>query len=362
MREPTWWYETSPGTASRLLGPAAALWGALTRRRFARTAPYRAPLPVICIGNFTAGGAGKTPLALAVAELVDGLGPASAFLSRGYGGRITGPHWVDPDRDRAEDVGDEPLLLAAARPTLICRDRAAGARAIAAGAGTGSRPAPTAVDVIIMDDGLQNPGLAKDLTFAIVDGARGVGNGRVIPAGPLRAPLDFQLDLVDAVVINRGSAPDAAAGQSDFAARLRHDFEGPVLEARIVPGVGPNAVHEWLAAAPVVAFAGIGVPDRFFATLGTLGADPVARVAFPDHHVFTQADARRLLELARAHGATLVTTEKDRARLAGAAGALAELHAQAKALPIRLAFEARDEGRLIALIEGAVGRRGQKAR
>lgn len=358
MREPTWWYETSPGTASRLLRPAAALWATLARRRFARTTPYRAPIPVICIGNFTAGGAGKTPLALAVAELVDGLGLAGAFLSRGYGGRLTGPHWVDPDRDRAEDVGDEPLLLAAARPTLICRDRAAGARAIVAGASVGSGAVPAAVDVIIMDDGLQNPGLAKDLTVAIVDGARGVGNGRVIPAGPLRAPLDFQLDLVDAVVINRGSAPDAAAGQSDFAARLRHDFEGPVLEAQILAGTA----HEWLASAPVVAFAGIGVPDRFFATLGTLGADPVARVAFPDHHVFTPADASRLLELARAHGATLVTTEKDRARLAGGAGALAELHTQAKALPIRLAFETRDEGRLIALIEGAVGRRGQKTR
>lgn len=356
MREPTWWYETSPGIASRLLGPAAALWGALARRRFARTTPYRAPLPVICIGNFTAGGAGKTPLALAVAELVDGLGLAGAFLSRGYGGRLAGPHWVDPERDRAEDVGDEPLLLAAARPTLICRDRAAGARAIATGTSTGSGAAPTAIDVIIMDDGLQNPGLAKDLTIAIVDGARGVGNGRVIPAGPLRAPLDFQLDLVDAVVINRGSAPDT--DQSDFAARLRHDFEGPVLEARIVPG----GDHEWLASAPVVAFAGIGVPDRFFATLVALGADPIAKVAFPDHHVFTPADASRLLELARAHGATLVTTEKDRARLTGSTGVLAELRAQAKALPIRLALETRDEGRLIALIEGAVGRRGQKVR
>ncbi|MFN3745248.1 MAG: tetraacyldisaccharide 4'-kinase [Hyphomicrobiaceae bacterium] len=352
MREPAWWYERPHGVIARLLEPAAALWGGLVRRRFARATPYRAPLPVICIGNLTAGGAGKTPLALAVAELVSGMGLTSAFLSRGYGGRLSGPHWVDPERDRARDVGDEPLLLAAAHPTLICRDRAAGARAIAAGA-RGGRSA----DVIIMDDGLQNPGLAKDLSLAIVDGARGIGNGRVIPAGPLRAPLDFQFGLVDALVINGGSATGDGTGQSDFAARLRRDFDGPVLEARIVPG----GAIDWLAP-PVVAFAGIGVPDRFFATLAALGADPVARVAFPDHHDFTAADATRLLDLARPRGATLVTTEKDRARLAGGDGPLAELYAQTRALPIRLKLDVRDESRLTALIDGAVGRKVPRAR
>ena len=353
MREPSWWYCPSSGPASRLLGPVGSLWGTLVRRRFARATPFRAPVPVICIGNFTAGGAGKTPLALEVATLAGGMGLACAFLSRGYGGRLAGPHWVDPARDRARDVGDEPLLLAAAHRTLICRDRAAGARAIVAGAADGRPPA----DLIIMDDGLQNPGLAKDLTLAVVDGARGVGNGQVIPAGPLRAPLDFQLGLVDAVVVNRGSGEDYA-GQSDFAGRLRHDFEGPVLEGRIVPG----SATEWLSSAPVVAFAGIGVPDRFFATLAALGANVVAKVPFPDHHAFTSADAGRLLDLARTRGATLVTTEKDRVRLAGGDGPLAELHAQARALPIRLQLETRDESRLVALIEGAVGRRAQKVR
>jgi len=354
MREPTWWYETAPGVAARLLGPAAALWGGLVRRRFSRITPYRAPLPVICIGNFTAGGAGKTPLVLAVAERVGAMGLASTFLSRGYGGRLAGPHWVETARDRAVDVGDEPLLLAAARPTLISRDRAAGARAIAAR----TSAAPETANVIIMDDGLQNPGLAKDLTIAIVDGARGVGNGRVIPAGPLRAPLDFQLDLVDAIVVNRGSQPDGVAPESDFVARLRHDFEGPVLEARIVPG----GSADWLASAPVVAFAGIGVPERFFTTLASLGAEPVAKVAYPDHHAFTTADAIHLLELARPHGAALVTTEKDRARLVGGEGPLAELYRAVRALPIRLALDARDEGRLVALIEGAIGRRVQRSR
>lgn len=348
MREPRWWYAPAPGPVSRLLEPVGALWGTLVRRRFARAKSYRAAAPVICVGNFTAGGTGKTPLALEVAGLVAGMGLTCAFLSRGYGGRLAGPHWVDPERDRARDVGDEPLLLAAARPTLICRDRAAGARAIATSA--------AAVDVIIMDDGLQNPSLVKDLTLAVVDGARGVGNGRVIPAGPLRAPLGFQLDLVDAVVVNRGSEDSAARG--DFADLLRRDFEGPVLDACIVPG----SATEWLSSAPVVAFAGIGVPDRFFATLAALGADLIAKVAFPDHHDFTVADATQLLDLARSHDATIVTTEKDRARLAGGEGPVAELHARAQALPIRLKLEARDESRLVALIEGAVGRRAQKAR
>lgn len=356
MREPTWWYETAPGIVPRLLVPAAAVWGGMVRRRFAQATPYRAPVTVICIGNFTAGGTGKTPLALAVADLVGALGLSSAFLSRGYGGRVSGPHWVDPERDRAGEVGDEPLLLAAARPTLISRDRAAGARAIAAEASAASSTRPTA-DVIIMDDGLQNPGLAKDLTIAIVDGARGVGNGRVMPAGPLRAPLDFQLSLVDAIVVNRGTS-SGVQGQSDFAANLRHEFEGPVLEAQIVPA---NA-SAWLSSGPIVAFAGIGVPERFFATLAAIGARTVATRTFPDHHTFTPADAAGLLELARTHGATLVTTEKDRARLAGGAGPLAELHAQARALPIRLTFDARDQRRLAALIEGAVGRRGPRAR
>ncbi len=357
MREPTWWYETKPGIVPRLLAPAATLLGGMVRRRFARTTPYRAPVTVICIGNFTAGGTGKTPLALAVADLVGGLGLSSAFLSRGYGGRVSRPHWVHPERDRAGDVGDEPLLLAAARPTLISRDRAAGARAIAAeaSAASGTRPA---ADVIIMDDGLQNPGLAKDLTIAIVDGARGVGNGRVMPAGPLRAPLDFQLGLVDAIVVNRGTGTGMQEGQSDFAANLRHEFEGPVLEAQIIPA----DASAWLSAGPVVAFAGIGVPERFFATLAAIGARTVATRTFPDHHAFTPADAAGLLELARTHGAMLVTTEKDRARLAGGAGPLADLHAQARTLPIRLTFDARDEGRLAAIIEGAVVRRGPRGR
>lgn len=183
-----------------------------------------------------------------------------------------------------------------------------------------------------------------------------IGNGRVIPAGPLRAPLSFQLTLVDAVVVNQGSAGGAPA--NDFANRLRRDFEGPVLDARIAP----SGAIDWLSASPVVAFAGIGVPERFFTTLRALGARIAGEIPFPDHHAFTPADATRLLDLARGQGATLVTTEKDRVRLAGLEGPLAELRNAARVLPVRMKLEARDESRLMALIEGAVGRRTTKMR
>ena len=206
-----------------------------------------------------------------------------------------------------------------------------------------------------MDDGLQNPSLAKDLTLAVVDGARGIGNGRVIPAGPLRAPLAFQLALVDAIVVNRGPTD---ATESSFTSWLRREFNGPVLEASGVP----QGDIDWLKEAPVVAFAGIGVPDRFFATLAALGAPPVARMTFPDHHAFTATDAMRLLDLAAAHNATLVTTVKDRARLAGGSGPTGEASRAIRALPIRLALDSRDEGRLAALVEGAIGRRTPKPR
>lgn len=352
MREPAWWYEPTPGAVSRLLGWAGALWGWMVERRFRQTEPFQAAVPVICIGNFTVGGTGKTPLALEVAGRIAAMGLRPGFLSRGYGGRLAGPHWVDPSRDRAGDVGDEPLMLAASHPTLICSNRPDGARAMTEG-----RAAAPPIDVIIMDDGLQNPGLAKSLTLAVVDGTRGVGNGRVIPAGPLRAPLGFQLAMVDAIVVNLVTA--ASPGRStDFIDKLRREFEGPVLEAH----VSPDGATDWLGGAPIVAFAGIGVPDRLFATLEELGARPVAQVAFPDHHPYTAADANRLLDVATSHGAMLVTTEKDRVRLAGLDGPLGELYARCRALPIRMTFEPRDESRLVALLEGAVGRRTPKGR
>jgi tetraacyldisaccharide 4'-kinase len=299
----------------------------------------------VCVGNFTAGGTGKTPLSLLIARTIEALGAKPAFLTRGYGGRIAGPHWVSSGRDSARDVGDEPLLLANVAPTLVCRDRAAGARAIVStGAGHGA---------IVMDDGLQNGALAKDLTIAVVDGRRGVGNGLVIPAGPLRAPLAFQLSLADAVVVNMAESTSEAAPESDFPDWLRRHFGGPVMRA-VTRAAGDTS---WIDDQPLLAFSGIGAPERFFKLVERLGGRIVERRVFADHHAFTEAEARALVASARSHGATLCTTEKDWVRLAPA-GAMGVLRSEARVLSIRLELEERDAFRLKGLIEASLAARG----
>jgi len=339
--EPAWWYGAAPsgmaGVMPGCLAPVAALYGWAARTRYARATPYRSHLPVICVGNLTAGGTGKTPLTLHLCERLQAGGLRPAVLTRGYGGRLAGPHWVAAG-DGAEAVGDEALLLARAAPTLVARDRAAGARVIEAGG--------TAADVIVMDDGLQNPQLAKDLTLAVVDGTRGLGNGRVMPAGPLRAPLEFQLALVNAMVLNTlGTGAGAATPEG-----LRQSFHGPVLHcATVVAGDAG-----WLSGCRVVAWAGIGAPQRFFAMLRTLGAELAEAVAYGDHYRLGASDARHLLALARQRGATLVSTAKDMARLQGTSGILADLRAATKVLPIKLDFAAADAERLAALVADAL--------
>lgn len=340
LDEPAWWYGAGHRLAPRLLQPIGAIWGGIATRAYARATVYRSRLPVICIGNFTAGGTGKTPLAMHVAGELHRLGRTSAFLTRGYGGRLPGPHWVDQAADTAADIGDEPLLLARLAPTLVSRDRAAGAKAIE----TGDPPA----DVIIMDDGLQNPALSKDLVLAVVDGRRGLGNGRVIPAGPLRAPLDFQFGLADAIVVNEPQ--ESAVGPAATADWLRQRFPGPVLTA----SVQPAETVSWLENVDVVAFAGTGAPQRFFDLLRRCGANVVHAVPFPDHHPFSEADADKLLTLASTGAAVLVTTEKDLARMAGSAGRVGHLRAMSRVLPIAMVFGERDAERLKALLEVAV--------
>jgi tetraacyldisaccharide 4'-kinase len=360
--EPSWWYGAAPDGAggARLtamagcLAPLAAVYGWVARNRYARVTPYRSRLPVVCVGNLTAGGTGKTPLTLHLCERLQLRGLRPAVLTRGYGGSLAGPHWV-AQGDSASAVGDEALLLARAAPTLVARDRAAGATAIegaiegeieAAGASGAA-----AADVIVMDDGLQNPQLAKDLSLAVVDGSRGLGNGRVMPAGPLRAPLAFQLGLVDAIVIN-APAWEAAAGVSDW---LRQRFDGPLLRCTTV--VAGDAA--WLQGQRVVAWAGIGAPQRFYAMLRSLGADVVETVAFADHQRLTEADAQNLLAAAGRRRAALVSTAKDMARLKGASGVLADLAAATRVLPIGLQFAEPDAAHLAALIGGALqSRRG----
>jgi tetraacyldisaccharide 4'-kinase len=205
-----------------------------------------------------------------------------------------------------------------------------------------------------MDDGLQNPAVAKDLSIALVDGRRGIGNGEVIPAGPLRAPLDFQIGLVDAIVVRD---PPSTTYPGSVHAVLRDGFPGPVLAANIAPAGDTS----WIPTQPLVAFAGIANPQRFFELLQRLGGKLIECVSFADHHAFTQADAERLVALAQNAGAQLVTTEKDFARMAGDA-ALARLAAQTRVLPIELTFDDRDLGRLGSLIESALKRTSRQNR
>jgi len=341
LDEPSWWYREAAGTAARILEPVGAAYGWLARARYFRSRAHKARFPVICVGNFTAGGTGKTPLAIYLCEKLKAAGHEPVLLTRGYGGRLSGPYWVNALTDHARDVGDEALLLARVAPTLLARDRRRGAQAIELG--------PYPVTVIVMDDGLQNPTLAKDLTLAVVDGRRGIGNGRIIPAGPLRAALDMQLELTDGVIVN-----EPPGGPGEVADWLRHRFAGPVLRANTTAAGSELA---WLRDAKVVAWAGIAAPGRFFSLLEELGAQLIDQVTFPDHHRPSAAEAEALLAKARQGAASLVTTEKDRARLTGEGGGLAELARQSRSLPVRLQFSKSEAERLSALLDQALSPR-----
>lgn len=290
MRAPDFWLRD--GIWPRLLEPAGwAIAGAgLLRRRLAT--PLKLPIPVICAGNLVAGGTGKTPVALSLGVGLRAVGRNVHFLTRGYRGRLAGPVAVDPDRHGAREVGDEALLLAAVAPTMVAHDRAAGARAaLARGA-----------DLLLLDDGFQNPSLAKDLSLLVVDGATGFGNGRLIPAGPLRESIARGLRRAQAVVV---IGPD----QAGIAARIGGAL--PVLGARLAPDPGWDA----LRGRPVLAFAGIGRPDKFFDALAAHGIPLVGRVPFADHHAYAPGELQRLEAAAGRAGAVLVTTAKDAVRL-----------------------------------------------
>lgn len=296
MRAPGFWDGAPSHPAARLLAPLGRLYGGLAARRMDRPGEA-APCPVLCVGNVTLGGAGKTPAALALAAMLRERGARPAFLTRGYGGRLAGPVRVDPDRHAARDTGDEPLLLSRVAATVLSRDRPAGARLCR----------DLGADVVVMDDGLQNPSLRKDLSLAVVDAGAGIGNGLVFPAGPLRAPLRGQLRHVDGLIlVGRGAKGETVAEAAARAGIAVH-------RARLVPEAGAD-----LSGRRVLAFAGIGRPQKFFDTLREAGAHLAGARAFPDHYPYRPADLRGLDAQARALGADLVTTEKDRVRLPAA--------------------------------------------
>ena len=327
MREPAFWWRQAGLTAS-LLAPLGLVYGAVAAKRMAR-AGTRAKIPVLCVGNFTLGGAGKTPTVIMLARILTDGGERPFCLTRGYGGTVAGPKRVDPHLDAAAQVGDEALLLAHSAPTLVARDRVAGAEIAHAQGAT----------VLVLDDGLQNPSLAKDFTLAVIDGRRGVGNRCIFPAGPLRAPLAAQLGRTDAVLV---------VGEGDTATdivKLVRERRLPVFHGRLVPD--QHAVVA-LKGRRVLAFAGIGDPAKFFATAEAAGISVAARREFADHYRYTAEDAGELTMDAEHNGLALLTTEKDRARMAGDQ-LLQALAARAHTLPVTMVVDEADELRRLVM-------------
>jgi tetraacyldisaccharide 4'-kinase len=322
MREPAFWHAPK-SWKSHLLRPLGALYGAVATERLRRDG-FDAGIPVFCVGNYHVGGAGKTPTVLALAKLLRELGETPVVLSRGYGGKRRGPLMVDPARHTAGDVGDEPLMLAAHLPVAVSRDRVDGV----------ALARSQRASVILMDDGFQNPSIAKDASLIVIDGHRGLGNGFVFPAGPLRAPLAPQLARTDAlIVVGQGAAAEAVA--AGIAAQ-----QGLVLRARLVPDAESVAK---LQGKRVLAFAGIGDPERFFRTLRAAGIEVVRPRAFADHHPFSEIEIESLIGDATRDQLTLVTTEKDFARLRGAGEQSALLRG---IVPFKVTLEFGDEAPL----------------
>lgn len=327
---PFWWEK--PGARSAMLWPAGWLYGRVARRIMDSRARVAVEVPVICVGNFTVGGSGKTPTALALADEVEARGLVPGFLTRGYGGAVRQPTVVDPAHHTARYVGDEPMLLARRALTVAAPDRVAGARKLI----------DEGAEIIIMDDGFQSARLVFDHALMVVDARKGIGNGQIFPAGPVRAPVVDQLRHADSLlVIGAGTGADRLIRLAARAAK-------PVRTAHLVP-----QSPDHLRGRDCLAFAAIGDPDKFFETLESAGIRVARSRSFPDHHTFAEDEIRELIEEADLNGLTLVTTAKDAVRLEGGHDELSHrLAATAEILEVRLKFDQADAA--AAIVKAAV--------
>jgi len=325
---PGFWWRRGGSWQALMLALPSIVYGGVAGRRMLRAPQGRASVPVICVGNFVVGGAGKTPFSLRLAQRLEGEGYKPAFLLRGYGGSEKGPLVVDAYEHDAATVGDEALMLARQAPTVIAADRIAGADLI------GKLDA----DIILMDDGFQNPALHKDLSIVLVDAETGLGNGRCLPAGPLRAPMNVQILKTDVlVVVGEG---DAARDAVHLASRRGLPIISATLEAEDT---------ELLRECSLLAYAGIGRPRKFFASLVGLGLDVAETRAFADHHEFTEKEAEALLTRSEAKGLQLVTTAKDMVRLNTARHEIFRWLA-ARSAVLNVTMKIQGEDRLVGLI------------
>lgn len=313
---PFWW--TKADWRAWCLSPFSYVYGRVAGRQMARKDRPSVAVPVLCVGNFTVGGAGKTPTAITMARAAKAKGLKPGFLSRGYGGSLDVTTLVDLKHHRADAVGDEPLLLAREAMTVISRRRFEGAERLVA----------EGCDFIIMDDGFQSARLAIDYALVVVDSVRGVGNGHLVPGGPVRAPLGLQLRQMSSMLkVGSGPAADALVRRASRAGR-------PVQVANLVPIEKPE-----LRGKQVFAFAGIADPSKFYRTVTAIGAEIAATRSFPDHHYFAEDEIRDLIADARKQDLLLVTTAKDHARLAGFHGAAEELMAQLAVVDVEMVFD-----------------------
>mgnify|MGYP000013066839 FL=1 len=322
LKTPKFW--SGLNWQSILLFPLSYIWrlGHYINQKNAQ--PQKSDIPVICVGNLTVGGSGKTPVVITLCRFLSGIGKSPSVLTRGFGGRKKGPVFVNSNLHESEDVGDEPLMMSNSNTVCVSRNRPAGAAFISS---------DKELDCVVMDDGLQNPTLEKNLKIAVFDGKFGIGNGLLLPAGPMRETLDDGLKNVDMVIFN---------GEDETGLTQKIPSHIPIFTGELRPD---DEIIEHLKGRPVYGFAGIGNPSRFFKTLQNIGADIVGETHFADHHPYTDTDMSQLYEDANQAGSELVTTQKDWMRLP------AEWRERVLTVPVRIHFSSADSIKIVSLLE-----------